>query len=151
VVVVAAGSAWCFTFNQYTLYGIPGPGAGTTLADIKISMDLFVSGSETSTTPVTIVFMGNNGAADWNFTPTTTNDAYTHVEFTVNQATPPLLVTFDPTLAFNLRLQHGAGGFGFDANNIVRADNIVVEVVPEPGMIGVLGLGAVAALRRRRH
>lgn len=38
---------------------------------------------------------------------------------------------------------------GFDNNNI-GIDDIEVEAVPEPGSLAVLGLGAVALLKRRR-
>jgi MYXO-CTERM domain-containing protein len=142
-----------FTFNQYTLYGLPGPGAGVGLSDMQISMDIRIDGSETSNQPLTINFQGNGGGPEWVYTPTLANGAYTHVQYTLNQATPPLLVTFDPTQSYNLRLQHGAGGFGFDANNIVHVDNIVVQVVPEPttAAMGLLGLASLGAVRRRRN
>jgi PEP-CTERM motif len=139
----AAGS---FSFNQYTVYGgVAAPGAGTPLANIQVSMDLFMSGSESSNTPIDILIQ--NGG-DNKFTPTLTNGAYTHVVFTLAQTTGG---AYDPTQLSNVRLQHGAGGFGFDANNIVRVDNILVQTVPEPSALLLMGFGslAVAALRRK--
>lgn len=134
-----------YTYNQYTIYGIPGPGAGTPASLFKVSMDLFMDGSESSNTPIGVLIQ-NNGT-DMSYTPTLANGAFTHVEFTLDQASNAGL--FDGSMSFNIRLQHGAGGFGFDAGNVVRVDNILVEAIPEP-TLGLLSLGGLAALRRRR-
>jgi PEP-CTERM motif len=142
-----------FTFNQETVYGaIAAPGAGFGLAQIQISLDIFISGSETSTTPLGVALQ--NSTNEWNFTPTLVNGAYTHVVFTADQATPAGAngSPYNPTLSSNLRVQFGAGGFGFDANNIVTLDNILVTTVPEPTSLALVGLGAAGLvfLRRRR-
>ena len=140
-----------FTFDQETAYGvIAAPGAGTPLSQIQVSLSLYMSGSESSTTPIG-VDVQNNGN-DFVFTPTLANGVFTTVAFTLNQTTPSGANAFDPTLTSNLRVQFGAGGFGFDANNIVRLDNIVVQTVPEPSALALLGLGACGlGLRRRRR
>jgi hypothetical protein len=59
--------------------------------------------------------------------------------------------SYDPTQTSNFRLQHGAGGFGFDANDLVRVDNIVIQTVPEPASLILLGLSipAVAVVSGR--
>ena len=141
-----------FTFNQYTLYGIPGFSAGTPESGVTISLDLFISGSESSNTPIQVVFQGNGGAVDRSFTPTLTNGQFTSVSFTLDQATGGAINITQP---FNIRLVHGAGGFGFDANNIVRVDNVLVTVVPEPTAAALLALGGIGvwgvALRRQRN
>jgi PEP-CTERM motif len=139
-----------FTFNQYTHYGITGPGAGTTLSQIQISMDIFMSGS-TTTNPIGISYTMNASptATTWTFIPTLANDVYTHVVFTLDQATPNNANAFDPTINFNLQVNHGSGGFGFDTGNVVRIDNVLVQT-PEPASMGLLSLVGVAGLRRRR-
>lgn len=140
-------AATSFTYGQYTTYGSVGaPGLGTLPTQVAVDLDIFMSGSETSNTPLAVLLQ--NGANDISFTPTLANGAFTHVHFTLDQATNGLL--YDPTVNSNLRVQLGAGGFGFDSGNIVRLDNIVVATVPEPASLGVLGLGALVGLRRRR-
>jgi len=144
----AAGTGQ-FTFNQYTVYGRPAIGAGTTANQVQISLDLFMSGSETSNTPLQVIYQ-QNGTLDMAFTPTLANDTFTHVVFTLDQATNS--GSFDPTLGFNFRVNHGAGGFGFDANNIVRVDNILIAtVVPEPASIAGFAVGALGLMSRRRR
>ena len=64
-------AASSFTFDQETAYGvIAAPGAGNTLANIQIGLSIFMSGSETSNTPIAVE-LENNGSA-WDFTPTLT-------------------------------------------------------------------------------
>jgi hypothetical protein len=41
-------------------------------------------------------------------------------------------------------------GWGFDAGNEYWVDNVMLEVVPEPATMALLGLGGLAVLRRRR-
>jgi len=142
-------AATSFTFNQYTAYGAVGaPGAGASPNQISVDMDLLMSGSETSNSPIDILLQ-NNGT-DISYTPTLANGQYTHVHYTLDQATGS--GSYDPTQASNFRLQHGAGGFGFDANNIVRVDNILIQTVPEPAGLVLFGLSipAVLAMRRRK-
>jgi len=145
---LAAGGGQ-FTFNQYTVYGRPAPGGGLTAAQMQISMDIFMSGSETSNTPINVVYQQGVGPTNLSFTPTLANGAFTHVSFTLDQATNAGL--FDPTQGFNLQVNHGATGFGFDANNIVRIDNVLISsVVPEPASLAMLALGGLVGCRRRR-
>jgi hypothetical protein len=138
-------AAKIYTFNQYTAYGVVNaPGAGTPLANIQVSLDLFMSGSETSNTPINVVIQ--NGG-DNVFTPTLTNGAYTHVVFTLNQTSGG---AYNPANSSNIQVNHGAGGFGFDANNIVRIDNVLVQTIPEPSALVLLGLGSLALVAFRR-
>jgi hypothetical protein len=135
-----------FTYNQYTIYGLPAPGAGIAANQVRISMDLFIDGSSTNN-PLNILYQAGG---DKGFRPVLANGAYTSVSFTVDQMNGP---AFDPTLAYNLRIEHGADGFGFDANNIVRIDNVQVEVVPEPAawaLSACCGVVAGCNVRRRR-
>lgn len=127
-----------FTFNQFAATGLPGFPAGVTESQVTISLDLFMSGSETSSSPITVVFAGNNGAISRPFVPVLANDQFTHVEFNLSQTSGSPV---DLTQPFNLRLLHSAAGFGFDANNIVRVDNVSVTAVPEPGVAMLVGLG----------
>jgi hypothetical protein len=145
-----------YTFNQYTLYGgVGAPGAGVTPSMIRIEADLYISGSSTNN-PVSIVLQNGSNPGDGgnpyslSFTPTLSDGAYTHVSYLLSQASNA--GNYTPTLSSNLRLEHGAGGFGFDANNIVRFDNVVVQVIPEPaaGAMLAAGAAALAVVRRRR-
>ena len=138
-------AAGFFTYNQYTLYGLPAPGAGVAANQIKVSMDIFIDGSTTNNPIEVIYFQGS----DHTFTPVLTNGAYTSVSFTLDQT---LGSAIDPTQSFNLQLRHGSGGFEFDAGNIVRIDNVTVEVVPEPMTLALASVAALAivGIHRRR-
>jgi hypothetical protein len=135
-----------YTYNQYTIYGLPAPGAGVTAGQVKISMDLFIEGSSTNN-PLNILYQAGG---DKGFRPVLANGAYTSVSFTLDQTNG---AAFDPTLAYNIRVEHGADGFGFDANNIVRIDNVRVEVIPEPATLMLAGVGGllVCSAGRRRN
>ena len=140
-----------YTWNQYSYYGVGAPGAGATLGSIKITLDLFMSGSS-STTPITVQALQNGGSTELNLVPTLTDGAYTHISYTLAQATAGGTGTFDPSAAFWFRLSHGAGGFGFDNPNTVQIDNVLIEVVPEPSILSLAGLGmaALIGLRSRK-
>lgn len=137
-----------FTFNQYTIYGGVAP-AGVPASNVLVDMDLFMSGSESQNDPIEVLIQNNGN--DLSFRPTLSNGVYTHVSYLLSQATNAGL--FDPAASSNLRLQHGAGGFGFDANNIVRVDNIVIQTIPEPATVPLLGslLGCISGARRIRR
>jgi hypothetical protein len=136
-----------YTYNQYTVYGAVNPaGAGVTPSQVQVDLDLFMSGSESANNPIEVIIQ--NGGPDISFTPVLANGVYTHVSYTLNQATNS--GTYNPLASSNVRLQHGAGGFGFDAGNTVRADNIVIQVIPEPASLGFALAGGVAFLVRRR-
>jgi hypothetical protein len=140
-----------YTWNQYTYYGVGAAGAGGTLANINISLDLYMSGSS-STTPITIHALQNDGNSSRDFTPMLIDGQYTHVNFTLDQTTASGAgVAFDPTLGFWFRVAHGAGGFGFDAGNTVQIDNVKISVVPEPATAALAGIGAAAMLIFRRR
>jgi hypothetical protein len=140
-----------FAFNQYTVYGLPGLPAGTSFADVIVSMDIFMSGSESSNTPVNVRYMRNDFAGERNFTPTLTNGQFTNVSFNLAQAGASGTAV-DLTQSYHLRVDNGAGGFGFDANNIVRIDNVTVTVIPEPGLFAMAAIiGLSLSLRRGRR
>lgn len=143
-------AASSYTWNQYTYYGVPGAGAGVTLADIMISLDLFMDGSS-STTPIAVSALQGSGSNTRDYTPTLVNGAYTHVQFTLDQTTATG-AAFDPTQPFWFRVSHGNGGFDFDTPNTVQIDNVMITVVPEPATAVLLAFGAFGLmfLRRRR-
>jgi len=145
------GLASQYTYAQYTTYGsVNAPGAGTTLSQIQVSLDIYISGSEGSSSPVTVSFQNNSSS--WNFTPTLANGGYTPVTFTLDQATENGSTAFDPTLSSSFQVFTGAGnGFGFDNNNVLEFDNVLIQTVPEPASFALmgLGLGGLALFRRR--
>jgi hypothetical protein len=139
-----------FTFNQYTVYGLGAP--GVPLNQIQVAMDLFIAGAEGTTNIAVSLQQGSDATfGERKFTPTLTNGAFTHVEFTLDQAAVGG-IDFNPALGFNLQVNHGVNGFGFDAGNTVRIDNVLVQTVPEPATLTLMALGAclVAQLGRRR-
>ncbi len=145
----SAGSS--YTWNQYTFYGIGAAGAGATLANISISLDIFMSGSD-STTPITVSALQNSGNSALDYVPTLTDGQYTHVAFSLGQATASGSGgPFDPTGAFWFRVSHGSGGFGFDNPNTVQIDNVMISAVPEPATASLLTIGAFGLLWLRRR
>ncbi len=143
-------AASSFTFNQYTVYGLAAP--NLPLSQIQVSLDLFMSGSESANNPIAVSLQQGGGATfgERKFSPTLANGVFTHVAFTLDQATPTGL-DFDPSQAFNFQVNHGAGGFGFDANNTVRIDNVLIQSVPEPASAVLMSLTAIAFVRRSRR
>lgn len=139
-----------YTWNQYSYYGVGAAGPGKTLADITISLDLYMSGSS-STTPITIQALQDGGNTAMSYTPTLTDGQYTSVSFSLAQATASGAVPFDPALSFWFRVSHGNGGFGFDNPNTVQIDNVLISAVPEPSSLALAGLGAAALLGIRRR
>ena len=134
-----------YTWNQYTYYGTPAPGAGVNVADIRVSLDLLYSGADTPP-PVTILTV--QGGNERTFSPTLAAGDYTHVEFDLDEMSGP---AFDPAAGFWFRVSHGNGGFGFDAGNTLQIDNVLITVVPEPATSALLGMGILGlALFRRR-
>jgi len=119
-----------YTWNQYSIYGVPGSASAVPLNRVEVSLDLFVSGFENAAAMVGIRYQAGGEVA---FTTPPTNNAYKHVVFTLDQATG---TAPDTTLAFNLRVEHGADGFGFDANNILRIDNLQVQTLDIPVVLG---------------
>jgi hypothetical protein len=148
-------AASSFTFNQITNYGLSAP--NVPLSQIQVALDIFMSGSEGANNPITVSLQQGSGATfgERKVTPTLTNGVFTHVQFTLDQATPTGL-DFDPSQGFNFQLNHGAFGFGFDAGNIVRIDNVVIQTIPVPepatsvlAVLAVLGLIGSAKTRRK--
>jgi hypothetical protein len=131
-----------YTYNQYNNYGVVAAAGAAPASQVQVTLDLYMDGSETSNTPIEVLVFGTS------YFPTLTNGAYTSVSYTLDQATG----TYNGGSGSNFALQHGAGGFGFDANNLVRADNIVVQTIPEPAAGEMLAAAAtaLAAMRRRR-
>lgn len=139
-----------YTWSQMTYYGLGNPGAGATLSSIQISLDLFMNGSEGSSTPIIVAAVQGGGSSELDFTPTLANGTYTHVQYTLNQATASG-GAFDPTTGFWFRVQYGNTGFGFDNPNSVQIDNVTISLVPEPGTACLLALGAACLIWKRRR
>jgi PEP-CTERM motif len=152
-----AGS-WGFGFSTQA-HTTSAAGSGT-LADLTLSFDVAVSGTEfaTSTTPITIwfdQFPGGNKSLDASILPTITTDgAWNHVSFTLDNIVPSgtsgaYLPYYGMEIAFDAGT--GASELGGDTATIL-IDNVLVTLVPEPGTIALLtlgGLGALVAIRRR--
>jgi hypothetical protein len=144
-------AASSYTWNQYTYYGVGAAGAGATLANILISLDIFTGGSD-SATPITVSALQNSGNSSLDFIPTLTDGQYTHVAYSLAQATASGSGgPFDPTAGFWFRVAHGSGGFGFDNPNTVQLDNVLISVVPEPATASLLAIGAFGLLWLRRR
>ena len=123
-----------YTYNQYTVYGVPGPATvngnvPVPANQVEVSLDMFVSGFE-GAGQIELVYQ-QGGDREVLVTPT--NNAYKHFAFTLDQTNNP--AGFDSTVSFNFRVQHGLTGFGFDANNILRIDNVLVQTVPPPAPV----------------
>jgi hypothetical protein len=131
-----------YTYNQYFNYGVVAAAGAASASQVMVTLDLFMDGSESSNTPIEVLVFGTS------YSPTLTNGVYTSVSYTLNQASG----VFNGAVGSNFGLQHGAGGFGFDANNLVRVDNIVIQTIPEPatGAMLVAAAMALAAVRSRR-
>jgi hypothetical protein len=123
-----------YSYNQTTIYGIPGPTETLSPSNVRVSLDVFVSGYENDSEPIDFVFQTNGDVAgESSYQTTVTNDAYKHIEFTLNQGNAPETLQLDMTTSFNFRIQHGAGGFGFDDGNVMRIDNVLIETIEGGG------------------
>ena len=101
----------------------------------------------------------NNGGLNWTVASTWTltdlTDSSFVAEFTSTITRDATNTSFDPTTGSNEKFQLGLTGYGlqFTAPNFtggITFDNFLVTAVPEPASLGLLALGAVALLRRRR-
>ena len=124
-------SAAIYTYNQYTIYGVPGPGTvvglPVPLNEVEVSMDIYVEGYE-SEAEMQIAYQSNGVPfGESVYTTPLTNNAFTHVVFTLDETNNP--AALDTFASFNLRVQHGAEGFGFDAGNVLRIDNVLVQTI----------------------
>jgi hypothetical protein len=146
-----------YTFLQLSNYyanptsTVPGGASGP--EQVQVSLDLFVDGA-TGPTPLSIQV--NQGGYTSAFTPLLTNGAYTHVQYTLDQAVQS--GAFSNSANFNLLRIEGSGGtFGIDSGNVVRMDNFNLQVVPEPASASAaaaaaaLGLSSLLGRARRRH
>lgn len=114
-----------YTYNQYTFYGQPGLATAVPLNQVQVSFDIFVSGHEDDTQPFYVEYQQGSTVSHYDYT--VTNNAYKHISFTLDQGI--LTGTPDLTQPFNFRVGHGVGGFGFDANNVVRLDNVLIQTI----------------------
>jgi hypothetical protein len=129
-----------YAFNQYTVYGPGGPaavnplGAGIAvpLSQVQVSCDIFVSGYTNPANQIQIDYQSNkaSGTTDSVFRSTLTNNDYKHIVFTLNQTDNAANV--DTTVPFNFRVEHGADILGFAANQILRLDNVLVQILDAP-------------------
>lgn len=139
-----------YTWSQMTYYGVGGAGGGASLSSIMISLDIFMQGSEGSSSPITVSALQNGGAISRDFVPALANGVYTHVQYTLDQTTETG-GTFDPTAAFWFRASYGNFGFGYDSPNTVQIDNVTISVVPEPSTAAMLVMGALGFVWLRRR
>ena len=140
-----SSAATGFVFWQIQNFFIPAEGSGTT-ANTQVSYDIRSDGAD-SNTPWQLEMKQANGFDAVFTAPTLTLGTYTHVSQTLSQAT--ISGTYDPAANFSLA-QFSSGAEGFDAGNAVHIDNFAVTLVPEPATLGLLAIGGLAALRRRR-
>ena len=136
--------ATSYVYSNYTVYGYPGPLPNMSLSLVRVSMDILISGAR-GNTPIDVLYqfpgydsmgnplldnMGNQVYQQRAYRPTLADGQYRHVSFTLAQATGPV-PNFNFVTNFNLQVAHGNAGFLFDANNVVRIDNVVVEELAE--------------------
>ncbi len=142
------------TFNSAALFGEEGPGGTNSISWVVDTWDngqsdrgirskvngnndfvqLFAPLADGATlqAPVTLSWSPANGMSMQVGTTT----------FFSNRAITGFTAGDDYLFAFGAR----TGG----ATETVRIDNLVITSVPEPGLLGLLSLGSLAALRRRR-
>jgi PEP-CTERM motif len=113
-----------YTYNQYTFYGQPGLVTAVPLNQVQVSLDVSASGNESSV-PMYVDYQQGSNQSEFSFS--LADSAYHHISFTLNQGVQT--GTIDLTQPFNFRLGHGVGGFGFDANDIVHLDNVLVQTI----------------------
>ena len=131
-----------------------------TLADLTLSFDVSVSGTEFANTanPLTVwvdQFPGGNKTFDASYVPTITTDgSWTHVSFSLDNLTPSgTSGAYYPWLGLEVAIDGGTGADQMGGDTaVIEIDNVLVTMVPEPGTIALLtlgGLGALVAIRRR--
>jgi len=153
-----AGS-WGFGFSSQA-HTTTAANSGT-LADLTLSFDVNVSGTEfaNTSTPLTIwvdQFPGGTKTLDASYVPTITTDgSWTHVSFSLDNLTPSgTSGAYDPYLGLEIAIDGGTGADQMGGDTaVIEIDNVLVTtMVPEPGTIALLtlgGLGALVAIRRR--
>lgn len=120
-----------YTYNQYTFYGQPGLATPVPLNQVQVSFDVSATGNE-SAAPMYVEYQQGANLGHYDFS--LSDSAYHHISFTLNQTV--LTGTIDLTQPFNFRLGHGVGGFGFDANDIVHLDNVLVQTITPVAVAG---------------
>ena len=130
----------------------PGTLVGTTASNVTFSVDLAAVGN-ISATPVSIQlaqFNGNTATYTNAYSPTLTA-GFNHLSYALGSV-GTTSGTYDPTRNLSLVFTYDNNGFGLDAGNFVRIDNLLLTTAatPEPAAMAVLGVAGTAALRRRR-
>jgi hypothetical protein len=120
-----------YTYNQYTFYGQPGLAAAVPLNQVQISFDVSATGNE-SAAPLYAEYQQGANIGHYDFS--LSDNVYHHISFTLDQTL--LTGTIDLTQPFNFRMGHGVGGFGFDANNIVHLDNLLIQTITPVAVSG---------------
>ncbi len=131
------------------------PGAGYSLSQITLSLDLAENGS--TSTGAFVIYLdqygGSGGSQSWQeqFNPTTTiNGSFSTFSSTLNLGASPS-GTYSYALPIFVGIDNNYG-WAFAAGNQMIVDNVLVTAVPEPASLALVGLGAAGwlAVRRRK-
>jgi len=117
-------------------------------------LQLMTSNSSTESAKVASGISGFNGNTFYNlsYTINTTTAAITSITLAGSSANFSSIVSDSTGVFTNTNTQYAGIRVAADnGNKSGYADNFVVAIVPEPATIGLLGLGAVGLLSRRRR
>lgn len=140
----ASGWGWWNYVNRYGIVAANVLPANS--ADFSFSVDVFTSGRG-GADPLVVTLGSNPAGFQWSWSvPTSADGTWT----TLDLSTATFTGTYDPTAELFLSFTSDNTEWGSDDDNILRIDNLIAEVVPEPASLALLGLGGLALVRRRR-
>jgi hypothetical protein len=115
---------------------------------VQVDFDIRIDGA-TAALPVT-VSINQAGGYTSSYQPAgLVNGQYQHVTYLLSQATQGGV--FSNSSNFNQMRFDLGNNFAVGSANTFHLDNFVLSVVPEPASMGIFGMMALGALRRRRN